>query len=125
MALTQQEEDQLRNNSENYSHNHPNDRILTYSSLSQLQNLASVRTVSATYFVSYTDDFIQCDNTCTITLPPSKGGKEFVIVLIHSGKTMTIATTGTDKVKGGASVSTSTQWTSFRFKSISGGYLLI
>ena len=124
--INPQQEQQLTSSGECYLHYHPDDRVPTHDTLNRLQNLAAPQSFSGTEkTLTYSDDYIECHVTCTITLPRSRAGKEFEVTVMEDGITVSIVPTGTDTVQGTDLVYSSIQWTSLRFKSITGGYILI
>lgn len=117
---------QLSGGSENYEHYHPEDRIPTHDTLSRLQNVASQRTITTTpYTATYNDDHLLVGATCSVTMPSARAGKELEITMTSSGTSVTILPNGSDTLVGYTSVVITQQWTSLRFKAISGGWIII
>ena len=97
----------------------------THDTLNRLQNLAGPKDIdTATYTATYNDDHLLSSVTTSITLPPSRAGKEIEVTMIGTGN-VTVVPTGTDTLVGTTSVVMTAQWMSLRFKSVSGGWILI
>jgi hypothetical protein len=124
MTISAQQEQQLLEGGECYLHYHPEDRVPTHDTLNRLQNLANEVTISASYTATYNDDHIICSAACTVTLPPARAGKEIEVTQTFVG-TVTVLPTGTETLVGATSVTMNVQWMSLRFKSVTGGYILI
>jgi len=122
-ALT---EDQLTNTGDCHLHYHSADRMPTHDTVGRLQDVANrVYPVGSTYIATDKDDFILCNQTCTITLPRAVAGREYEVTMLFAPGTVTVVPTGTDTVMGTTSCYTTVQWTSMRFKAITGGWILI
>lgn len=123
--LTVSQESELTSLGDCQLHWHSADRVKTHDDLTRLQQIAKVVTKTANYTISADDDYVLCSGTRTLTLPLSKNtGKEIVCVLVSVG-TMTIATSGSDTIRGGASIATAVLWTAFRLKAIAGSWLVV
>jgi len=108
------------------AHWHASDRAMTHERILEMYSNMNTVTKSAAYTVTERDDYILVDQTCTITLPLAKNTKrEVEIILIATGKTLTIAPTGTDTVQGTASIVIVAKWSAARLKAISGGWILV
>ena len=122
--MNPQQEQQLLEGGECYLHYHPEDRVPTHDTLNRLQNIANEVIISGNYVATYNDDHIICDSACTVTLPPTRAGKELEVTQTFVG-TVTVLPTGTETLVGATSVLMNVQWMSLRFKSVTGGYILI
>ena len=89
-----------------------------------MQSLQSVRTLSASDTAAPNDDILVVDIAgLTVTLPPAKTGRIYVISSIGLG-TATIVPAGVETVNGGASYSLGTARV-VRLKAILGGWIHI
>jgi hypothetical protein len=83
--------------------------LLTHSGVTQnavqdlidANNILTITEVDDTYTVVDTDEWIRCDGTFTVTLPPATGsGQGFLIMNVGTG-TITVDGDGTDTINGG------------------------
>jgi len=105
-------------------HYHKSDRFPTRDTMLWMQSLQSVRTLSASDTAAPNDDILVVDIAgLTVTLPPAKTGRIYVISSIGLG-TATIVPAGVETVNGGASYSLGTA-SVVRLKAILGGWIHI
>lgn len=126
--LTAQQESSLVSGGDCFEHWHSSDRARTHSDLEQLQQLASVVTVTSDFTVRTGTDFVLADTSLsdlTVTLPRSADGVEMEVVKVATPNILTIALTGADLIYGQSSVLVYNIATALRFKSITGGWILI
>ena len=118
--------DQLTSGGDCFMHHHSEDRRPNHDTILLLQELESVIIKSADYTIRYEDDWVAVDTTCTITLPRPKGGKEWKVVCISSGITVTVAAPTNYTVNGASSITVTTQWQCKTIKPLdSTGYMAV
>lgn len=105
-------------------HFHTVDRAPTHDTLLRLQDLCNHVTVSSNYTARYEDDLIMVELGATVTLPLSIRGKEFEVVAMDD-TAFSILFSGADTLYGDTSVLVEVAMTALRFKSITGGWVLI
>lgn len=105
-------------------HFHLADRNPTHQTSNQLQAVQNIQTkAGATYTLTEQDDIILADGG-TYTLPKSKFGKEYEIIM--TGSTSVIVNlTSPDEIFGETSVLLEVEGTALRFKAVSTGWVLI
>lgn len=109
-----------------YDHWHPVDRIPTHDTLQQLRQLDNKITIGTDpYVVRAQDDILLAASGETITFPVSKNNGREIEVVMSGVLPVTVNMGGSDTVCGEASVLIEEQWTALRFKSVSGGWILI
>lgn len=105
-------------------HFHRSDRFPTRDSLLWMQSLKSVRTISANYTATKDDDIVVVDTAgVTLTLPPSRNGREYTVSSIGLG-TATVTPDGSETINGSASYALGTT-SVVRLKAVSGGWVHI
>lgn len=128
MPLTGYQESTLTSGGDCFDHWHSSDRILTHDDIGQLQRLSAIINVTGNITASFTQDVLLCDTTSTsftVSLPVAAQGVEIEIVKIVQANTLTIQLSGTDLIYGQSSVLVYNIGTALRFKSITGGWILI
>jgi len=126
MELNQFQYDQLTSGGDCFQHHHSEDRRPNHDTVNSLQDLESVILKSANYTIRYEDDWIAVDTTSTMTLPVPKGGKEWKIVNVGSGVTVTITAPTNYTINGVSSITVTTQWQGKTIKSLNTtGYVAI
>jgi hypothetical protein len=121
------QEAQLVGGAECFIHFHPREP-LNREDLEALQASDLVQSVTGDATLDGRFDIIQVDTSTTsitVTLPPAANGKEFQIVKIAAANRVIIVPTGTDTLVGATQVNIYNQWTSLRFKAVTGGYILL
>jgi len=115
----------LTGGGDSFDHYHSSDRTPTHDTLQRLHELDTKRTVSTDpYTVQSSDDILLCQGG-TVNFPASKGnGREIEVVMMTSTNVL-VQLAGTDAVCDETSVLIEEQWTALRFKSITGGWILI
>lgn len=120
------QEELLTNQGDCPLHYHVTDRTPTHDTVSGIQaSTNQVTPTGSTYAVTDKDDHILCYQTMTVTLPRSRGGREYEVTFLGTSGMVTVVPTGTDTILGYASVYLSVYGTSLRFKSIAGGWIII
>jgi hypothetical protein len=108
--LTEDQHSNLTSGDVCHLHYHSSDRASQHEQLEQLQNVKVIRYVSANYAISIKDDLIIADTSIaamTVTLPLSKGGKEFTIIrstISSNANSLTINFSGGQTMFGQASI---------------------
>jgi hypothetical protein len=125
MPLDALQEQQLTGGGDTLLHYHLADRVTN----ARLQADARQVTVTeATYIVADNDEILLVDTSAasaTLTLPPSRGGKEYEVVKIAAANSITVDADGSDTICGAASMLLTLQWSAARLKAVSGGWILI
>ena len=81
----------------------------------------NIVSVTTTYTIAENVFYVRADVTSagfTVTLPLAKGrdGRQILVKKIDgSGNTLTVGVSGSDTIEGSATVTTTTQWTSWLF----------
>lgn len=128
MAISSEEESQLTNGGACDLHFHPNDRIVQHDQLDQLQSVKTIRNISSSYTATYRDDILIVDTTSgnlTVTIPLSKGFKEFTIVKSVAANVLTVVFSGGQLMFGLSSITITVQADLRTLKAIVGGYIRI
>lgn len=116
----------LLNGGDCHLHYHQFDRTPRQDTLHGIQTVTRVQEgVNSNITLSDTDDIVICTYPCTITLPLSKGGREFEVVKNFEGDQIIILPTHPDTLLGKYAILVYNKGTALHFKSISGGYILI
>lgn len=116
----------LTGGGDSFDHYHSTDRIPTHDTLQQIHQLDTKRTVStATYTVVEQDDILLCSVNSVVSFPASKANGREIEVVMTGGNALTVDLAGSDTIFGEGSVLLEIVGTALRFKSISGGWILI
>ena len=101
-------------------------RQLTHNDLTYANQSKKVTTIATATYIVGTRDYVLLPSVATsITLPIASRGRELTIAKPFAGGTVTIATSGTDTISGGASIALTVQWSSRMIKATTGGWLII
>lgn len=106
-------------------HYHQLDRTPRQDTVHGLQMVTRVREVSTDQTLTSNDDIMLCSATCTLTLPPAYGGREFEVIKNFSGGQVTVSLTSPDTIFGNSSILLYNKGTALHFKAISNGYVII
>ena len=107
-----------------FIHWHSADRVMRREDWSSLEELNWAHEVTGTYTVTNADNILLCPSGGTITLPLSKAGREFEVVMTGTTN-VTVQFTSTDLIYGASSVLLNLQGMALHFKAVSGGWVLI
>ena len=119
-----QELDTLVGGGDCLHHYHNSDRFPPRDSMVWMEGLESVSTYSTNSTISIDDDIVISSAAITLTLPPSRGGKHYIITSITAGTT-TINPSGSDTISTLSSTSITGVGAVCRLKSVSGGWVFI
>lgn len=99
-----------------------------HSVLEILQETHKVVSVTADYTMNVNDDIVVADTTAgnvTITLPPSKGQREYVAVKAKTANLLIVNFSGTENCFGQTSFNVVTLGDTLKFKCYGGGWIKI
>ena len=122
--LTPQQESTLTSAGDSFDHYHSSDREVTHQTLRNLQQIENTISISGVYSVGPEDDIILCSTAATIQFPLSKSGRQLEVVMVGTGNVLCLCTSP-DLVYGQPNVLLQMQGTALRFKSVSGGWILL
>ncbi len=126
--LLQDQELRLVSGGDCPDHNHSYDRTPTHDFLVGLQGIASVAPTTGNVTLGDNDDHVLVDTTAgtvTVTLPRATSGREYEVTKVTAPNSVNVVPSGTDTVLGTTGVTWASQWTSIRFKAITGGWVAI
>jgi hypothetical protein len=67
---------------------------------SSLNNILSITNVDDTYVVLDTDEWIRCDGTFTVTLPPATGSGRAIVIMNVGAGVITVDGDGAETING-------------------------
>lgn len=105
-------------------HYHNSDRFPPRDSMVWMEGLESVTTYGVNSTISPEDDIVISSAAITLTLPPSRGGKHYIITSITAGTT-TINPSSPDTISTLSSTSIVGIGSVCRLKSVVGGWVFI
>ena len=105
-------------------HYHSSDRTPRQDFLHGLQLVTRIREIAVDYTLDDNDDIVVVTAGGDMTLPLSRGGREYEVVAGDS-TAFYVYFTGTDTLYGNTDVYVAVQGTALHFKAISGGWILI
>lgn len=104
------------------------DFLVTQDTVDQIQDRTRAKLVNSNYNANYNDNVIVVNSSngdVSITLPLSKGGKEFIVVKSSASNTVAVVMSGSDLVFGSHIVTLLQLGEAKRFKAIPGGYVTL
>ena len=105
-------------------HYHESDRFPSRDSMVWFESLESVTTYGVNTTISENDDIVISSAAITLTLPPSRGGKHYIITSTTAGVT-TVNPTSPDTISTLSSTSITGIGSVVRLKSVTGGWVII